>query len=217
MRAGLALLLVAATADARPGWSRLGGGAQLHYDITTLHDVEHPAGEPASPQDLVLAGARLHGFVGGKRFGYHLGLDLAAGQTARPHSVLAYDVALFPVGLALRFAETSFITVGAGIGAFGAVGTLDDRATYPLEARVEIGRGTRLLGRVRTSYVDPGSALEAMLGLRIGDAYNEYGYPTGNGYFLGASYRELLGARFAGITLGFSLDMGTPRTRRRFE
>jgi hypothetical protein len=171
-----------------------------------------------------MAGARLHGFVGGKRWGYHLGLDLAAGQTARPYSFLAYDVSLFPIGLALRFAETSFITLGAGVGAMGAVGTLDDATTFPLELRFELGRATRVLGRVRASYVNNardrmdggvstsfGDELEASLGLRLGRAYDDWGFPTGDGYFVAANYRESQGARYLGVTLGFSIDMGTYR------
>jgi hypothetical protein len=226
MRALVILVALAGIADARPSWSRLGGGAQLHYELSTLHDVKHDPQMAASPQDLILGGARLHGFVGGKRWGYHLGLDLAAGQTARPYSYLAYDVSFFPVGIALRFAQTSFITIGGGIGAQGAVGTLDDAMTLPLELRFELGRATRILGRVRantlfhtdrqagaisTSSFDE---LEASLGLRLGRAYNEWGFPTGDGYFVAANYREALGARYVGITLGFSIDMGTYRTAR---
>ncbi len=221
------IALAAGAADARP-FSGIGGGAQLHYELSTLHDIAHDAAASRpTPQDFVMAGARLHGFVGGKRFGYHVGLDLAAGQTARPHSFLAYDVAFFPIGLAVRFAETSFITLGAGIGAMGAVGTLNDATTIPLELRFEVGRGIRVLGRARVSYVNNardrmdggvstsfGDELEASLGLRLGRGYNEWGFPTGDGYFVAANYRESLGARYVGLTLGFSIDMGTYRTKR---
>lgn len=224
MRTLLIIAVLGSAADARP-FGDLGGAAQLHYEVSTLHDVEHPPQNAGSPQDLVLAGARLHGFAGGNRFAYHVGLDLAAGQTARPHSYLAYDVALFPVGVALRFASTSFISLGAGIGAMGAVGTLDDATTLPVELRFEIGRGTRLLGRLRGNTLfhterqngamstNAFDELEASLGLRLGTAYNKWGFPTGNGYFVAANYREALGARYVGVTLGFSIDMGTYRRR----
>jgi hypothetical protein len=209
------------------------GGAQLHYELSSLHALSPDAGAmnapdvatARSPRDHVLAGARLHGFIGGARLGYHVGLDLAAGATVR-QAGFAYDVALFPVGVALRFAETSFLSLGVGVGASGAVGTLDDAATFPLEARLELGRGVRVLARVRTTYiagapsrqsgaVTTGLAdeLEATLGLRIGRGYTDWGFPTGNGYFVGASVRELLGQRFAGIVIGYSIDMGT-RSRR---
>jgi len=231
MRAIAIVMLLAGGASARPfDFASLGGGAQLHYEVSTLHDIEHDSTERPTPQDLVLAGARLHGFVGGKRWGYHLGIDLAAGQTARPHSYLAYDVAFFPIGVALRFGETSFLTLGAGIGAMGAVGTINDATTIPFEARFEIGRAHRLLGRARVSYVSNaadrmdggvttpfGDELEAMLGLRLGHAYDEHGFPTGEGYYVAANYREALGARYVGVTLGVSLDMGTRRTRKRIQ
>lgn len=223
----VALAVSTGVAEGRP-FSGIGGGAQLHYEVSTLHDIDHDAAaERPAPQDFVMAGARLHGFVGGKRFGYHLGLDLAAGQTARPHSFLAYDVAFFPIGLAVRFAQTSFITLGAGVGAMGAVGTLNDATTIPLEVRFEIGRGTRVLGRARVSYVNNagdrmdggvstlfGDELEGSLGLRLGRAYDEWGFPTGDGYFVAANYRESQGARYLGVTLGFSIDMGTYRKSR---
>lgn len=226
MKAFAILLFWTGVAHARP-FAGIGGAAQLHYDVTTFHDIEHEPGERASPQDLVLAGARVHGLVGGKRYGYHIGIDLAAGQTARPHSYLAYDVALFPIGLAVRFFETSFITLGSGVGANGAIGTVNDALTFPLEVRFELGRATRLIGRARATYlvnagdrkgggVTPliGDEVEGMLGVRLGRSYFDHGFPTGEGYFVGVTYREADNARFVGVTLGLSLDMGTPRTKR---
>lgn len=213
------------TAGARP-FGDIGGGAQLTYELATLHEVAHDTMAPPPLRDAVLAGVRLHGFVGGARLGYHVGLDLAAGGTMRAGS-FAYDVSIFPFGLAVRFAETSFITLGAGVGASGAVVTIDDAVTFPLEMRFELGRGFRVLGRVRASYLGGapgrkdggvtlgiGDELEAMLGLRLGRGYDDYGFPTGNGYFIGATAREALGARFVGVIIGYSIDMATRRTKR---
>jgi len=224
----LLALVSASSADARP-FSGIGGGAQLQYELTSLHDIDHEPQMAGAPQDFVMAGARLHGFVGGKRWGYHAGLDLAAGQTARPYGYLAYDVTLFPIGLALRFGETSFVSVGGGVGAMGAVGTLDDALNLPVELRFEIGRAHRLLGRVRASYLfnaEPrqngapstnlADEIEASLGLRLGHAYSDFGFPTGDGYFVAASYKESMGARYLGVTLGFSIDMGTYRKKRSY-
>jgi len=215
----LALLLPRA-ADAQPDFD---GAAQLHYELQGFHDYHHDAMDVPAARDLVMAGARLHGFIGGKWLGYHAGIDLAAGGTIN-HGGFAYDVALFPAGVALRFAETSFLTLGFGIGANGATGTMDDAATLPVELRFEVGRGIRLLGRARATYVlaadnrqqgsmstDRADELEAMLALRLGRAYTDWGFPTGNGYFFGVTYREALGARFAGAVIGYSIDMGSPR------
>ena len=50
---------------------------------------------------------------------------------------------------------------------------------------------------------------------RVWTADDEHGFPTGDGYFVGVSYREALDARYLGVTLGMSLDMGTRRTKHR--
>ncbi|HEY5947889.1 MAG TPA: hypothetical protein VIV40_20455 [Kofleriaceae bacterium] len=223
MKALAILMLGAATAHAQPDFD---GGAQLHYELEGLHDVEHDAMDVPTVRDSVLASARLHGFIGTKRIGFHIGLDLGAGGTIDGGG-FAYDVALFPAGIALRFFETSFITLGAGVGASGATGTLDDAATFPVEARFELGRGIRVLGRARATFLAASDSrqdgaqfadeLEAMLAVRIGRAYTDWGFPTGNGYFVGATYREALGAKFAGIVIGYSIDMGSPRSEIRHE
>jgi hypothetical protein len=211
------VLAMTSAAQAQPDFA---GGAQLHYELQGLHAYDDDAMDVPSARDFILAGARLHGFIGGKSIGFHIGLDLAAGGTINGGG-FAYDVALFPVGVALRFADTSFLTLGAGVGASGATATIDDAATLPVEARFEIGRGIRVLGRARATFVAASDSrqdgarfadeLEAMLAVRIGRGYTDWGYPTGNGYFVGATYREALDAKFAGIVIGYSIDMGSPR------
>lgn len=215
------LVALAGTASAQ----RFQGGAQLHYELQGLHALDRDATEDmAVPRDFVLAGARVHGFIGGRSLGYHVGLDLAAGGTLDAGG-FAYDVALFPAGVAWRFATTSFVTLGVGVGASGATGSLDDAATFPVEARFELGRGIRVLGRVRASFLAAADArqdgarfsdeLEAMLALRLGRGYWSFEFPTGNGYFVGATYREALGVQYAGVVIGYSIDMGSSRERRR--
>jgi hypothetical protein len=211
-----AFMVLASTAAASPD-----GGATLHYELSGVHAFERDVVAAPPVRELVLAGARLNGFVGPGRIAYHAGLALAAGGTIRAGG-FAYDVALFPIGAALRLGETSFVTLGAGIGANGAVGTLDDALALPIEARLEIGRGVRLLARARVTFVQAaparaGQELEGMLALRLGRAYDEFGFPTGNGYFVGAAYRDLYGARFAGLVIGYSIDMATRPARRHAE
>jgi hypothetical protein len=209
---------------ARHNWRDAQGAAQLHYELEGQHAVDHPeAMTYPQARDFIAGNARLHGIFGGKTFGLHAGLDLGAGGTLHGGG-FAYDVALFPIGIAWRFFETSFLTVGPGVGASGATGVLDDAATFPLEARLEVGRGVRMLARARVTYLAGapmredgarvGDELEGMLGLRFGTAYDEYGFPTGNGYFVGASYKEQLGTRFVGLMIGYSIDMGTRRNPR---
>jgi hypothetical protein len=209
------------------------GNAWAHYELTAWHDVDSPAAAPPAmpgpaPQfsELILGGVRLHGLIGHARWGYHAGLDLAAGSTLRGGG-LAYDVALLPIGAGIRLGATSAIMLGAGIGAMGAVGTIDDAVTLPLELTGEFGGGRiRVVTRVRISYV-AGAAerargaptlsfadeAEAMLGIRIGHHHDPGGFPTGNGYFAGVACRELLGARFAGLVIGYSIDLATEPRR----
>ncbi|HEX5064305.1 MAG TPA: hypothetical protein VFV99_33250, partial [Kofleriaceae bacterium] len=147
---GLALVIGTHAASAQPD---VAGGAQLHYELEGFHDIEqHDAMSVPSVRNIVLASARLHGYIGSKTIGFHMGLDLGAGGTIDGGG-FAYDVSLFPVGVAFRFAETSFLTFGAGVGASGATGVMDDAATLPLEARFEIGRGIRVLGRARATFL----------------------------------------------------------------
>jgi len=196
------------------------GGAYLHYELASSTKVD--AFE--NPRDLVLAGARLHGFVSlNKSVAYHGGIDLAAGSTLRGAG-FAYDVALFPVGVAVRFGQSSFLALGTGVGAMGAVGTIDDAVTFPVEATLEAGGRVRLLARARAAWVRGADSrhdgapslpfadeLDTMIGIRLGHHYEDYGYPSGNGYFVGVTYRELLDAHWVGATIGYSIDLGTPR------
>ena len=228
MRALLVCVALASTAHANR-WSRaqerFQGGAWLHYELTTMH----VAGDDASaiePEELVLAGARLHGFLGANAsIAYHIGADIALGSTLRDAG-FAYDLALFPVGILVRAGKTSIVGFGAGIGGMGAVGTLDDALTLPVEMTIEIGIGRRLrvLSRTRVTYnalaptrqsgapsIAFADELDAMLGLRIGRYYDDFGFPSGNGYFLAVNYRELAGGHMVGLTLGYSIDLAMPR------
>jgi hypothetical protein len=219
----LAVLVSAGAAEARP-FGEWQGGSWLHYELTGLHGIEDTRGA-AKAQDLVLAGFRIHAFAGlSSTIGFHIGVDLAAGGSFNPGG-FAYDVALFPAGISVRFGRTSVVTLGAGVGASGATGSLDDAVTMPLELNAELGSGrVRLLARARTSHVAGADSrqsaapsvpfadeLDVTVGLRVGRHYEEHGTPSGNGYFLGVSYRELAGTRFVGLVIGYSLDASTPR------
>ncbi|MBA3464504.1 MAG: hypothetical protein H0T46_31525 [Deltaproteobacteria bacterium] len=223
------LLLAPVLAEARP-FDEFQGGSWLHYELTGLTDVDDTMrGSGTDAKQLVLAGARLHGFVGtNSTIGYHIGFDLALGGTINSGG-FAYDVALFPVGVGVRVGRTGVIALGAGVQAIGATSTIDDAIALPLELNIEVGGGRiRLLARARASYIAGAAGrqsaapsvpfadeLDATVGVRLGRHYEDYGFPSGNGYFLGASYRELAGTRFAGVVIGYSIDMATPRKPRR--
>jgi hypothetical protein len=179
------------------------GNAWAHDELTASHDVDPPAAAQASPSplrfsELVLAGTRVNGLLGTERYGYHIGADLSFGSTLRAGG-FAYDLALFPLGGGLRLGATSAVMVGEFDA--GRAGILTRaRITYVAAAAAR-DRGSRTL-----SFADEA---EAMLALRIGHHYESHGYPTGNGYFAGVAYRELSGARFLGLTIGYSLDVAT--------
>jgi hypothetical protein len=217
-----AVLTVAGRAEARPPRWLDTLAAALRYEVSVAHDID---GAPTTPgatvprfRDFGLAGAHLLGFAGTRHFVYQLGLDLAAGATTSAAGFL-YDVALFPVGIGLRFGDDQLVGVGAGVGASGATGTLPAAATFPVQAIAELqlgahlrviarGRATWLAGApVRDGGATIGDQLDALLALRIGQRFDENNLTSGNGYYLGATYTELEHARFVGVALGYSVDL----------
>ena len=211
MKSIVILIALCGVAEAHPDWESLKGGAWLHYELTGLQALD----DRPPVEELVLAGARLHGYVGGEHLGFHAGLDLAAGGTVS-RGGFAYDVALLPLGIAVRLGDTSMIALGGGVGALGGIPSLDGAVTLPADLTIELGGGrVRVLGRARAAYL-AGAAysdeLEAMLGVRVGHHYHDYGFPSGNGYFVAVSARELERVRYVGVTIGYSIDLATPRS-----
>ena len=216
---------------------RLNGGAYLHEELTIVTHIDdsdesltipHGSAPPADRgrviDQLALAGFRLHGFIGKHRtFGLHIGIDLAAGATTGRHGGFAYEAGLLPLGLGVRLGRSSFLTLGTGVVASGATGALDDAIALPFDVDLELdARRVRLIVWGRASWLAGASGrsggspsvplvdqIEAMIGIRIGHHYEEWGFPTGNGAYLGVAYKELAGIKFLGITFGYSLDMAT--------
>ena len=160
--------------------------------------------------------------------GYHLGLDLAAGATIGRHGGFAYDVGFLPLGIGVRFgASPGHLTIGTGVvverRAFPAR-SMSCSAVLPLDVDLELdanrvrviawgragwtaGSPQRHDGAPSVPFAD--GALDAMVGVRIGHHYRDYGFPTGNGGYLGVAYKEMFGTKFVGLTLGYSIDMAT--------
>jgi hypothetical protein len=217
-RAAVAGALVAAScAHTRPDDWR--GGAWLHYEASYVHRRE-----PGDPMDGIgMAGLRLKGFVSKKLpIGYLAGIDLHAGST-NPGG-FAYQTNLYFLGAGMRLGSLGTAGIGTGIGASGAVGTVDDGVELPVEAFLELGVGAhlRLLARGRAVWLGAASArhrgapsvaftdeVDATVGIRVGRRYHEFGFPSGNGYFAGVAYREWMGAQFVGAVFGYSVDVGS--------
>jgi hypothetical protein len=193
------------------------GAAWLHYELTGLDRVELDN----RVQREVLAGFRLGGIIGNSHVAYHAELDLLAGAVLE-RGGFAYDVALYPLGIATRLGDTGVLALGTGVVAVGAERWLDDGVGLPLQATLEAGRGVRVLARARVALLAGthddaapslehaiGEELEAMAGVRLGHAYDAEGVPVGEGYFVAAAYKEFLGARYVGLTIGYTIDAGT--------
>ncbi len=232
----LALAARAASADCLCELAeKLNGGAYLREELTIVTHVDDhdPSGIAdrgavmATPgaraiDSLSLAGFRLHGFIGrDERVGYHLGIELAGGMTTGRHGGFAYEAAFEPIGFAVKLGRSSFLTVGTGMVASGASGALDDTVAIPLDLDLELdATRVRLIAWGRASWVAGapgrvggapfGDQLEAIVGLRLGHHYEDYGYPSGNGAFVGIAYKELMGTAFLGLTVGYSIDVATP-------
>ena len=220
-----AIVIVAALAApaAADEWR---GGATLQYDASYVHHLAGAGGdataEPPPVDGLGLAGLRLRGFASKTAIGYLVGVDLYAGST-NPAG-FAYRADLYPIGAGMRLGAFGLAGIGGGIGASGAIGTLDDGVELPVEAFVDLGLGgrVRVLARARAVWlpatptredgaVTVGFAdeLDATVALRWGRRYHDFGFPSGNGYFVGVAYREAHGARFVGAVLGYSVDVGS--------
>ncbi len=227
-RHGARMSLLAAALVAVPGAASAGpddwhGGASLHYEASYVHRTSAAAVAPTAGAGVGRAGLRLRGFASRTLpVGYLVGIDLHAGTT-NPGG-FAYQADLYLAGLGVRLGKRGIAGLGAGVGASGAVGTQDDGVELPVEAFVELGVGSRLRLLARGRAVWLGAArgradgaptfaftdeVDGTLAVRIGRRYRDYGFPSGNGYFVGVAYREAEGAQFVGAVLGYSVDVGS--------
>jgi hypothetical protein len=220
MRRALAAGLLAATlAVPTAARAEFEGAGIAHYEGSY---VQHGSLErdTAPGTALGLARLRIRGIAPWRR-GPAIGLDLAVGTTYP--GGFAYDVGLHLLGVGTRIGDFGSAGVIAGLGASGAVGTIDDAATAPVVAWLELplGKVARLLVHARGVWVLGGAdgrgggspsqpvfdELEAMAALRLGKQYDDWGMSAGNGWFLGAALREAGGERFVGGVLGYSIDV----------
>lgn len=231
MRVLAIIIVVAAALGATSGVAHAqpeNFGSWMHYELSELHAVDESM---TSSTDLVLAGARVGGFVGKRRVAYAASFDFAFGATIGESGFL-WEVGLLPLGFALRPSERSVIAFATGIAGTGAVGTLDDAVALPLELTAEATLGPlRVLARGRASFLAASDArqdgsptvswadeIDATFAIRVGPRYDKFQLASGNGYFLGATYREMEGAKFIGVVIGHSVDMGSQiRSRRAYD
>ncbi|HET9990326.1 MAG TPA: hypothetical protein VFQ65_17465 [Kofleriaceae bacterium] len=180
--------------------------------VTTAPTAATP--DPSITQ-LGLVGMRFGFMAGDREVSEHVSFDVAIGGQIGRHGGFAYDAAILPLGIGVRLGADSFLALDTGLAAMGATGSLDDAVLVPIQLELEYGVTYHLIVRARDSFVfgadgrrdgapslPLGDELEGMVGVRVGksDAAN---LPMG--YFIGVAYKEMLGTRYVGLSLGYAL------------
>lgn len=223
----IAAALIAMTGCRR--FDRMGGTGWAQYEASYVHRRTPAEDAPAAGDGVGYGGLRMRALVGKGALGYLAGLDLHGGMTWRPG--FAYQADLYLLGAGLRLGERGAFAIGAGVGASGATGTMDDAVELPVEASLNLALGSRLRLMARGRAVWLGNAdarqhgapsfdragldeLDGTFALRWSKSYREHGFPSGNGYFTGVALRESEGATFLGLVIGYGVDASTPRRHR---
>jgi len=211
----VAALASAGTARAQfRGW---GGAGSLSYDAryTRYTDGE---GDGAGIPDLTEAvdlGTTLRALAGKSPFGFAVGFDTHLGGGLS--GGFAYDVALSPFGVGVRAGKYAQLGVIAGVG----VGGITDRVPFGVQFPVEVfadfwlskyfrvhAWGTRRF--ITVADVRP-HELSAGAALRFNRGYEQWGFASGNGYYVGVTYDERMDTEAIGVAIGYSIHFSTGR------
>ena len=152
-------------------------------------------------------------FFLGRPASYCLGIDGVLGGS---DAGLVYEAELYPVGAGLRLGDRGVAAVCAGAGLGGIRGAVPFGWQIPLEAWIDLGLGPVRLAawfeatsvldsdlRQDGSDIDGIDQLSAGLALRLGGDARYWGDTTaGHGPFVAATFRQLMGGDFLGLTLG---------------
>jgi hypothetical protein len=195
------------------GWR---GGGSLALDLRWWQ-LQPDAGDPTR---ALTAGPRVRATAGKRAIGLAAGADLQLGATGE--AAFAYEVAVLPLGVGLQLGRSARLGVVGGAGTSGVTGgVLPIALALPVEAFAEIslgdhvraagwGRATALLGedtRQGGAADAPfGDELEVGLTLRWDRRRSDWCYVAGNGYQVGATWGQRVGAEVVGVVLGYSLD-----------
>lgn len=192
-----------------------GGGSFLLYGGYARSVGEQ---RPAAVEHIAAVGIRTRGLVG-ERLGWCAGFDTEIGAS---DGGFVYDLTVFPAGVGVRAGGAS-LSVCAGLGTSGVQPEAPIAFRTPVEASLELDLGARVrpLLWVRGAWLlgaDPRQSgarttdvvdeLSAGAGIRIGKQIRRSRFHGGNGYYVGVSYREMMGTRFAGAVLGYGVSGG---------
>jgi hypothetical protein len=153
----------------------------------------------------------------GRRVAWCGGLDGAIGGA---DTGLVYNATLYALGLAARWDRGGMVGLSGGVGVSGASGAIPFAVRVPAELSVTVNLGpTRLTAWAGVAWVfddarKHGSTwqsfadeVDAGLTLRIGRQRPYWSsVSAGAGPSIGFSYREFMGTRALGVTLGFDLS-----------
>jgi hypothetical protein len=212
-RAMLALAVVAlarpAAAETPYAWS---------FELDGRYERYREASDTDGLHDVIMAGLGARGAVGSAALGLAAGLDVHVG--AGVQGGFAYDIALYPLGIAapIRFPVRCHLLAGAGTS--GVTEHLPATATFPVELalQADVGWNWWLGAWFRPSWVtasarrdgaellDFADELEIGVALRLGKGGESYRTRWGNGLFVGAYHAERLGTSVLGFMIGHALD-----------
>ncbi len=149
----------------------------------------------------------------GRPASYCLGFDGALGGS---DAGLVYEAELYPIGAGLRLGDRGVAALCAGAGLGGIKGAVPFGWQIPVEAWLDLGVGplrvaawleaTTVLDadlRQDGSDIDGIDELSAGLALRLGGDSRYWSDTTaGYGPFIAATFRQVMGGDFLGLTLG---------------
>ncbi|HET7504398.1 MAG TPA: MBL fold metallo-hydrolase [Kofleriaceae bacterium] len=164
----------------------------------------------------VTTGARLRA-VGGRLAlgaGFVIGADARGGYLNGGY----YEVDAHPLGVALRSARGSMVTLTAGAGLGGIRSSAASHAVVELSGEHPVGP-VRLVTRASLGWAIGGPAYErdahgladelsVLIGVRLGRERAWGDHRAGRGAFLALGYRDLGGGELLGVTVGYGAFAG---------
>ena len=174
---------------------------QLDVDVSARAMItDQPS--PVVDQQALL-GYRFEGLFGDDGFAERISMDLHLGAAFGRRSGFEYELSILPFGVGTILGKTTAVSIGTGIAFQGATGGLDDGVLLPIEAQLDSGpltlraRFSLVAGRTDSapSLVSQ-TELAVFVGGRIRTGLDDH-------VLVGITYDEWLGARFAGISIGW--------------
>ncbi len=211
--AGLALVVAPPLASrALAGRAAISGMLDVRY--------QHAPGDAAAIDNAFTTGASVRALPG-RRLTACLGADARGGAGG---GGALYAAEIYPIGIGLRYAGTSQVSLCGGIGIAGG-GELSRAWTFPVELRWEgtgafgvmrpllVARAVRVAG---TDAREDGSPLlsaadeiHLAAGLRVMIPSEPLpGLASADGVFVGVTYDEAMGDRIVGVALGYAFAAG---------